>query len=56
MAGQEKQPKKGMEVEADVTCQVCHCYVDTAEYFQVDKVLRWKCPEGHISFIEGFVL
>lgn len=56
MQQEAKQPKKGMEVEADVSCQVCHAYVDTAEYFHVEKLLRWRCPDGHTSFIEEFNL
>lgn len=56
MQQEARQPKKGIEVEADVTCQVCHVYVDTAEYFHVEKLLRWVCPEGHKSFIEEFNL
>lgn len=56
MQAQQKEPRKGMEMQADVMCQVCHVYVDTAEYFHVEKVLRWRCPEGHTSFIEEFNL
>lgn len=56
MASQEKKPKKGMEIDIDATCQVCHAYVDGAEYFATEKVLKWTCAEGHDSFIEEFRL
>jgi len=54
MQTQKKEPKMGMEVECDVTCQVCHEYVDGAEYFHVEKLLRWTCSQGHVSFVEEF--
>lgn len=56
MQGQETTPKKGMEVDCDVQCQICHEYVDGAEYFVVERLLKWKCSQGHTSFIEDFRL
>jgi hypothetical protein len=56
MAAEKKEPRKGMEVDIDVACQTCFEYVDLAEYFNIEKLLRWKCSQGHISFIEDFRL
>lgn len=56
MAAPGSEKRKGMDVDIDVMCQTCFVYVDTAEYFNIEKLLRWKCPEGHISFIEDFRL
>lgn len=56
MQAQKIEPKKGMEIECDVSCQVCHEYVDGAEYFHAERVLKWTCRHGHISFIEEFRL
>lgn len=56
MALEKKEPRVGMEVEIDVSCQTCFEYVDIAEYFNIEKLLRWKCSQGHISFIEDFRL
>jgi hypothetical protein len=56
MAAERREPRVGMEVDIDVSCQTCFEYVDTAEYFNIEKLLRWKCSQGHISFIEDFRL
>lgn len=54
------QPKdeapKGMEIDGSFGCQVCYEQVEEAEYFQVERILKWKCSQGHVSFIEDFVL
>lgn len=45
-----------LEVPGSFGCQICYEQVDGAEYFQVSRVLRWKCSQGHISLIEKFDL
>lgn len=37
-------------------CQVCDEYAEEAQYFYTDSVLKWKCPNGHVSFAENFNL
>lgn len=56
MESQKTSPVKGMEIECDLQCQLCHEYVDGGEYFHIEKLLKWKCSQGHISFIEDFRL
>lgn len=52
-----KEPE-GEEVTGAFSCQERGCYstVTTARYLEEVKVLTWKCSEGHISKIEGFVI
>jgi len=45
-----------VELGGSFTCQACDAEVDEAEWFRQERILRWKCPEGHISFIEDFSL
>jgi len=52
---QEEAPK-GLPVAGAFGCQTCFEQVDDAEYFQIEKILKWKCSEGHISYVEDFVL
>lgn len=44
------------EVEGAFSCQEKGCYktVGEAKYSDENQLLTWKCPEGHISKIEGF--
>lgn len=37
-------------------CQTCDEHVEEAEWFITQKILRWKCSAGHMSFIEEFSL
>jgi hypothetical protein len=46
----------GIPVDGTFRCQLCPLTVDEAEYFQIQRVLRWKCEEGHVSLIEKFDL
>lgn len=56
MKAQETQPKTGMEIDINATCHTCNERVNSGEYFPNDKVLKWTCSQGHVSFIEGFKL
>lgn len=49
-------PEPTMVIDGCFNCQVCDNPVDEADYFQREKILRWKCDEGHVSFIEDFSL
>jgi len=52
-----EQPKAAkIDLEVDVSCQICFEYVDDAEYYPIEKLLKWKCSQGHVSFIEEFRL
>jgi hypothetical protein len=57
VSGSEKPERpKGMEISGSFGCQTCYEQCDEAEYFMVEKILKWKCSEGHISYVEEFVL
>jgi hypothetical protein len=43
-----------IHLEGTYVCQHCAQYVDGAEYLPDQKVLTWKCTNGHKSWIEGF--
>lgn len=40
--------------DADLDCQVCGVYVAGGYYD--GKSLKWRCPDGHDSIIEKFLL
>ncbi len=54
--GGKKEPIKGELVQGTFGCQTCYEYMDDAEYFHLQKLLKWKCSSDHISFIEEFTL
>lgn len=57
MAGQSKpSAPKGEVIDVDVLCQRCFITVDEAEYFYIEKLLKWVCSEGHVSYLEEFRL
>lgn len=53
---QAAETPEGMEISGAFGCQTCHEQVDDAEYFNIEKILKWKCSQGHVSYIEDFVL
>lgn len=53
---QAEETPKGELIEGGFMCQTCHEQCDDAEYFRIEKILKWKCSEGHISYVEEFVL
>jgi hypothetical protein len=53
---QDVEAPKGMEISGAFGCQTCREQCDDAEYFRIEKILKWKCSEGHISYIEDFEL
>lgn len=53
---QEAEAPKGMPIDGGFSCQTCYEQVDEAEYFRMEKILRWKCSEGHVSYVEEFIL
>jgi hypothetical protein len=53
---QEEEKPKGTPIDGTFSCQECHEYCDEAEYFRVEKILKWACSQGHISYVEDFAL
>jgi hypothetical protein len=53
---QEEEAPKGIHVDGAFGCQTCYEQCDDAEYFRVEKILKWTCSEGHVSYVEDFVL
>ncbi len=47
---------KGETIDLDGMCQRCFENVDEAEYFYIEKLLKWVCSQGHVSYLEDFVL
>lgn len=47
---------EGIVLDGTFNCQTCNVQVEEAEWFMAQKILRWVCPEGHTSYIEGFSL
>lgn len=45
---------RGMEISGSFGCQVCFEQCDDAEYFRIEKILKWTCSEGHVSYVEEF--
>lgn len=45
---------QGREIGGMYQCQFCPVYVTEATYYPTDGVLRYKCSEGHVSFLENF--
>lgn len=54
--GQQKSKKVGEPIDGVFACQTCYTEVDEAEYFVNERILKWTCPDNHVSFIEGFSL
>jgi len=52
----EPERPEGVAISGTFGCQSCFDMVPEAEYFQMEKILRWKCQNGHISYIENWVL
>jgi hypothetical protein len=53
---QQDEAPKGMEIDGAFGCQTCFEQCDIAEYFGLERILKWKCSLGHISYIEDFYL
>jgi len=53
---QAEEAPKGMDISGAFGCQTCHEQCDDAQYFNVEKILKWTCSKGHISYVEDFVL
>lgn len=49
-------PEPTMVIDGSFGCQTCNFCCDEADYFMNERILRWKCPEGHVSYIEEFSL
>jgi len=47
---------KGQEIGGSFQCQVCFDEAEIAEYHNRERLLIWRCAEGHESFIEEFRL
>jgi formylmethanofuran dehydrogenase subunit E len=47
---------EGILIEGSFTCMTCDEVVEEANYLPVDKMLGWKCSNGHKSAIENFSL
>lgn len=55
-SSQRAEAPEGIQIDGAFGCQTCYEQVDEAEYFPVEKILKWKCSESHISYIEEFIL
>lgn len=53
---QAEEKPKGMEIDGTFACQMCNEHCDSAEYFRIEKILKWTCSERHVSYIEDFAL
>lgn len=53
---QQPEPPTGMDIDGSFMCQFCPEQVDEATYFAIEKILLWKCSQGHKSFAEDFSL
>lgn len=49
-------PVTGTIIDGAFGCQTCFECVDEAEYFQQNRLLKWVCDHGHVSYIEDFML
>lgn len=49
-----KAASDAVEVDGTFACQFCYHSVDVAKFIPENQVLTWKCPDGHVSTIEGF--
>jgi hypothetical protein len=52
----QQEAPKGIEIDGAFGCQTCYEQCDIAEYFAVEKILKWRCSENHLSYIEDFYL
>lgn len=44
--------EKAVPVEGSFACMTCGESVDVAMHFVLDRILGWKCENGHWSEIE----
>lgn len=57
LKGQREQERdEGIEIPISGRCQICQRDVDDAVYYAVHRVLKWTCEDGHVSYIEEFIL
>ena len=52
-----QEPEKardGVLWDAAVLCQTCNEDVEEQTLYPAEKLLVWKCSEGHVSMIEGY--
>lgn len=47
---------EGVVIDGTFGCQRCQEQANEAEWFVNEKILQWSCPDGHLSYIEDFVL
>jgi hypothetical protein len=47
----ELEPQGELVEDSALSCQEegCDYVVTTGRYLSVNKILTWKCPDGHIS-------
>lgn len=50
--GDNKPPFR--TIDGTFLCHECRALVTEADYFATDSVLRWKCSNDHVSFLENF--
>jgi hypothetical protein len=46
---------KGTIIDGAFVCQTCNEQCGEAEYFMIEKILKWTCSEGHVSYIKDFL-
>lgn len=48
--GKRREPvATGELVEGAFSCQECDYVVTEARYLTANKLVTWKCPDGHLS-------
>lgn len=45
---------QGREIMGTYRCQFCDAFVFHATYFPIDEVLKYRCSEDHLNFLENF--
>lgn len=50
----QQEAPKGEVMYLSLGCQSCAEQCEEAEFFQAEKILKWTCSEGHISYIEDW--
>lgn len=51
-----QEAPKGEVLDLSLGCQTCMEQVSEAEYFQQQRILKWTCSQGHLSYIEDWSL
>lgn len=44
----------GREIQGTYRCQLCNDFVFKATYYPNDSILKYRCVNDHVNFIEDF--